>query len=269
MAGVPLSWALLSWGVSPPVRSAEPSPPATAGPTTSKGFIEAGATYHELTAGFGEWRGGYVRGTWEARPGSVFNAELVEAQRFGEGGTYAAVGLTRSLDQRWYVSGTVGAGDGAFFWPRWRADVAVNRKWLDDLSLVTTIGYSHYAAPDGHVDRTPLLALTWYAPGDLVFETGFRSNRSSPGDVRSNAGYLAATWGREGEQYLALRHDRGREAYQTIGPDTQLVDFPSRATSLTWRRWITPRCGYNIRIEHYRNPTYQRTGGDAGVFCGF
>lgn len=101
-----------------------------------------------------------------------------------------------------------------------------------------------------------------------MFEAGLRPNRSSPGAVRSDSGYLAATWGQEGKQYVSLRHDRGREAYQTIGRDIQLVDTPSHVTSVTWRRWLTARCGFNLRLEYYDNASYRRQGGDAGLFCG-
>ncbi|MDQ3160212.1 MAG: YaiO family outer membrane beta-barrel protein, partial [Pseudomonadota bacterium] len=126
-----------------------------------------------------------------------------------------------------------------------------------------------YQAPDGHVDRTALLGVSWYAPGQWVLEAGWRPNRSTPGAVSSSSGYLAATWGEDGRQYLSFRHERGREAYQTIGADVLLVDFPSRVSSVTWRRWLTARCGFNLRAERYDNPSYRRKGMELGGFCGF
>lgn len=233
------------------------------------GYIEVGVEHHVLSDDLGNWQGGYLRGVWQPDTDDVVNFEVVDTRRFGQSGRYAALGLTRNINDRWFASATVGAGDGAFFWPRWRADLAVSRKWLADRSLVTTVGYTHYQAPDGHVDRTGLLAVAWYAPRHFVLEAGLRPNRSSPGGIRSDSGFAALTWGEDGKQYLSLRHDRGSEAYQTIGSDTQLVDFPSHVTTLGWRRWVTRRCGFNLRLEYYANPNYERHGGDAGIFCGF
>ncbi|MEO6155736.1 MAG: YaiO family outer membrane beta-barrel protein [Thermomonas sp.] len=244
-------------------------PTSTVAGTSKIGVVEAGIEYHSLSADLGEWKGGYVRGIWFASPKSVVNYELVDTRRFGAHGRYASIGLTQTLDDRWYASAALGAGNGAFFFPDWRVDVAVNRKWGADRSLITTLGFTQYNAPDGHVDRTALLGLTWYAPGKWVLEGGWRPNRSSPGAVHSTSGYLAGTWGEEGRQYVSLRHERGREAYQTIGADILLVDFPSRVSSLTWRRWLTSRCGFNLRAERYDNPSYRRNGMELGGFCGF
>ena len=255
--------------LSPPSPAASPSANPQAPISVDAGWIEAGIEHHSLSDGFGDWQGGYLRGIWKPDPADVINYELVDTKRFGETGAYGALGLTRTLNDRWYGTATLGVGDGAFFWPSWRVDVAINRKWLADRSLVTTLGYTHYQAPDGHVDRTGLLGIAWYARHHLVLEAGVRPNRSSPGGINSTAGFAAITWGEDGRQYLSLRHDRGREAYQTIGQDIQLVDFPSHVTAISWRRWVTRRCGFNLRVERYANANYARQGGDAGVFCGF
>lgn len=263
---------LLTLGFTVPVHAGDlPVAPSasTAAHASEIGVLEAGIEYHSLSADLGEWKGGYVRGIWFASPASVVNYELVDTRRFGAHGRYASIGLTQTLDDRWYASAALGAGNGAFFFPDWRVDVAINRKWRADRSLITTLGFTQYHAPDGHVDHTALVGVSWYAPGQWVLAGGWRPNRSSPGAVRSSSGYLAATWGEEGRQYLSFRHERGREAYQTIGADILLVDLPSRVSSLTWRRWLTARCGFNLRGERYYNPSYRRNGMELGGFCGF
>jgi len=253
----------------PPLIAANTDAAGRAPLPAGRGHVELGVERHVLSDGFGNWQGAYLRGAWQPDARNTLNFELVDTRRFGESGRYATLGLTHILDDRWHVSAALGAGDGAFFWPAWRADVAINRKWLADRSLVGTLGYTHYVAPDGHVDRTALLALAWYAPRHFVLQAGLRPNRSSPGGIRSDSAFAAVTWGEDGKQYLSLRHDRGREAYQTIGPDVVLVDFPSHVTSVTWRRWVTAGCGFNLRLEHYQSTVYERSGGDAGIFCGF
>ncbi|HSR64082.1 MAG TPA: YaiO family outer membrane beta-barrel protein [Xanthomonadaceae bacterium] len=263
-----LSAGLLAFAMGP-ARAATDVAGQLMPPAGQTGFVEVGGEHQLLDHGYGDWSGAYLRGVWTAPSKDVVTFELVDSRRFGEHGAYAALGATHDFDDRWYGSATLGGGDGAFYWPDWRIDVALSRKWGASRSVVTTLGYTQYNAPDGHVDRTGLLGFAWYAPHHLVLEGGWRPNRSSPGGVRSDAGFAALTWGEDGRQYLSLRHDRGREAYQTIGEDVLLVDFPSHVTALTWRRWVTARCGFNLRYEAYASSNYDRHGGEAGVFCGY
>jgi YaiO family outer membrane protein len=264
LAACLLSTVALPLSAANPAAPGQPLPPPG-----GHGYLEAGGTHYILNNGYGDWSDAYLRGVWVPRRDDVVNFELVDSLRFGERGTYGALGLTHTFDDRWYGSATVGVGDGAFYWPDWRADLAINYKWGERRDIVTTLGYTQYHAPDGHVDRTGLLGIAWYAPHHVVLEGGWRPNRSSPGAVDSHSAFGAITWGEDGKQYVSLRHDRGREAYQSIGENVLLVDFPSHVTSLSWRRWGSPRCGFNLRVERYESANYDRTGGEAGVFCGY
>lgn len=264
-----LSACLLSTVVLPLYAANPAAPGQPLPPPGGQGYVELGGAHHVLDNGYGDWTDAYLRGVWVPRAADVVNFELVDSLRFGERGAYGAVGLTHTFDNRWYGSATIGIGDGAFYWPDWRADLAINYKWGERKNVVTTVGYTQYDAPDGHVDRTGLLAVAWYAPHHLVFEGGVRPNRSSPGGVDSHSAYGAITWGEDGHHYLSLRHDRGREAYQSIGENVLLVDFPSHVTALSWRQWVSPRCGFNLRAERYESSNYDRNGVEAGVFCGY
>lgn len=237
-------------------------------PAHASGTVTVGIDHQRLTDGFGEWNGIYVRGSEWRRPETVVNYEVTAAERFGDSGQFASLGVQHTLSPEWYVTASAGAGASDFIFPEWTADASVSRKWLRDGSLVTTLGVGATRATDGHRDARGLASVAWYAPGDWVFEAGWRPNHSNPGGIRSDSGFAAATWGREGQQYWILRQDVGREAYQLIGDQAALVDFPSRGTSLTWRRWWGPRCGTHVQVEHYRNPNYERNGLQLALFCG-
>ena len=233
----------------------------------ANGNVQVGADYHRLTDGFGEWKGLYVRGSEWRDPARVYSYELVTAERFGDRGQFASFGIQQTFSPKWYATATVGFGASDFIFPEWTADAAISRKWLANGQLVTTLGVGGNRATDGHQDTRALVSAAWYAPHSWVLEAGWRPNHSNPGDVNSHASYLAATWGREGQQYWIARHDVGREAYQLIGDATALVDFPSNSTSLAWRRWWTKRCGTHMQVEHYGNPNYERNGVQLAVFC--
>lgn len=234
----------------------------------ASGNVAVGAEYQRLTDGFGEWKSVFVRGSEWRRPETVFNYEVVDAERFGDHGQFASLGLQQTFSPDWYGNVTVGAGSSDFIFVEWTADASISRKWLRNGQLVTTLGVGADRATDGHRDARGLASVAWYAPHDWVVEAGWRPNHSNPGGIRSDAGFAAITWGREGRQYWIVRRDVGREAYQLIGGDAALVDFPSRSTSLTWRRWWGPRCGTHVQVEHYGNPNYERNGLQFAVFCG-
>ncbi|TBR07604.1 MAG: YaiO family outer membrane beta-barrel protein [Lysobacter sp.] len=236
-------------------------------PAWADGVVNVGIDYQRLTNGFGEWNGLYVRGSAWQRPQTVFNYELVSAKRFGDQGTFGSLGIQHTFNSVWYGTVTAGAGASTFIFPRWTADATVSRKWLPRGQLVTTVGAGTTRATDGHRDVHGLLSAAWYASDKWVFEAGWRPNHSDPGAVRSGSAFAAATWGREGRQYWIVRHDVGREAYQLIGDNTALVDFPSRSTSLAWRKWWSARCGTHVQVEHYGNPNYERNGVQFAAFC--
>ena len=233
----------------------------------ASGVVDVGVEYHAVDADLGDWRGAFVRGSAWSNLDRVVNYEFVDADRFRDRGRFAGLGFTGVFAGRWIVNANAGAGESDFIFPRWTGSASLGRKWLPDASLVTTLGGGVARATDGHRDRHLLLTAAWYAPGPWIFEGGVRHNQSDPGNVRSTSGFVAATWGHEGDQYWIARHDMGNEAYQLIAQQRALVDFPSRSTSLTWRKWLGPACGMHLQAVLYHNPQYDRRGFQAGIFC--
>ena len=233
------------------------------------GSIEVGGMHHRLSAGYGSWNGQFVRGTLQTSENTVWNGELLNTAQYGDSGVLAAVGATHTLNEKWYVSGAVSTSGGGFFLPRLRLDVTLNRKWLDALNLVTTVGFTAVNAKDGHRDRSVLLAASYYFEQPWIVEGGVRLNNSNPGSVNSAAWYVAATWGHDKKRLLSLRYGRGEEAYQLTGSVATLASFYSSGLTFTWREWFSREWGAQFRADTYRSPNYDRHGIELSVFRDF
>ena len=242
-----------------PLVSARPAAAA------SRTLVDVYASGHHLTNGFGNWREVGVRGSYVTGPHRLM-AELATMRRFGESGNYFGVGDTISFGEDWFASIYAGAGDGAFYLPRYRLDGFVNRRFLPGRNLIGTLGAGYYRAPDGHVDRNASVGATYYFTQPVVVQGEVRFNNSSPGSIRTRQQFVAATWGRAQETQVTGRVAWGREGYQTIGQGTSLVDFRSNEASVKVRHWVGPAWGVQAGVERYRNPFYVRSGGNVGFF---
>ena len=145
----------------------------------------------------------------------------------------------------------------------------MHRKLLADRRLVASLGWGHYRAPDGHIDRSVTLGAAYYFSSPWVLQAAVRQNESDPGSVRARQYFVAATYGRPGADIVVGRYGWGRESYLAIGPASALVDFSSREASLAWRHWFGARHGMSLALEHYRNPLYDRSGAALGYFMQF
>jgi len=238
------------------------------GPKQLTDYVEAGADYLNLTNGFGHWAGGYSRAV-VTRGNNIWNAEVNGQHEFGDAGVYLAAGDTYNFNPDWYGSLTVGSSIGGFFWPRFRGDGFINRKWLARKQWITTFGFSYYAAKDPHRDHSFFVGSTYYFEKPWIVEEGIRFNVSNPGSVFSPAAFVAVTQGRNKQHYVTVRGGFGKEAYQLIGPTVALTDFQSQTLTVTWRQWVGTNWGFNLVGDYYHSPFYQRGGPSFGFFREF
>ncbi len=231
-------------------------------------YVESGGNYLTLTNGFGYWAGGYFKGVYE-KGNSVWNAEVNGQHEFNDAGVYVGVGDTYTFNSDWYGALTVGSSVGGFFWPRFRTDGFINKKWLGRKQWITTFGVGYYSAKDVHRDTSFFLGTTYYFDKPWVVEEGVYLNLSDPGKVFSPAGFVAVTQGREKHHYVTVRAGLGVEAYQLIGPTTSLDDFQSQTLTITVRKWMGENWGFNFVADYYHNPYYMRGGSTLGIFKDF
>lgn len=242
--------------------------PAPARPERAR-HLELTYDAQNLSSGMDSWKALNLRGSWRISPADLLQGELSAHRRFGVAGNYAAIGITHDFDADWFASISAGAGDGAFYLPRYRVDAAINRKLLEDRRLVATLGVGYYDAPDGHSDRSLLLALAYYFDGPWIVEGGVRLNHSNPGSVDTRQHFVALTYGRIKADVVTVRYGWGGEGYLATGPATQLVNFNSREASVAWRHWLAPHTGVILGANRYSNPLYRRTGITIGIFHEF
>lgn len=220
--------------------------------------VEVGSSRGRVTAGLGQVEANSVRGVWAFASGDVLNAEVLDERKFGLHGQVVALGGTKVLSPEWSVGGTLVSGQGGDAWARNRYDLELTKAWGPGHSLLTRAARYHARFDGNRADKGWRLSSTVYLSVPLVLEGGVTLNVSEPGAVRSHMPYLAATFGKDGEQYLVLRATRGTEAYQAVAAGAQLVDFKSNSLGLRWQYWLAPSYGLVVQGEHYRNPSYER-----------
>lgn len=261
-------------------QDANPSPGAAAIATVSNAvvtetqakplasYVETGGNYLALSNGFGYWAGGYSRAVY-SRGNDVWNGEINAQHEFGDAGVYFAAGDTHTFNADWYGSLTVGSSGGGFFWPRYRTDVFLSKKWMGRKQFITTGGFGYYAAKDPHRDRVFYVGSAYYFTKPWIVEEGMYFNLSSPGAVFAPAGFVAVTQGRDKHQYIVVRAGFGEEGYQLIGPSVSLTQFQSQTVTVTWRKWMGNNWGFNFVTDYYHNPFYNRGGSSVGFFKEF
>jgi YaiO family outer membrane protein len=264
--------ASASWASDSPAQASLPQPGTDAtpqpGPKQWNNSVEAGGDYLALTNGYGYWAGGYARGVVTSGK-NVWNGEVNGQHEFGDAGVYLAAGDTYNFNHDWYGSLTAGSSVGGFFWPRFRADAFINKKWMAQKQLITTFGFGYYAAKDVHRDHSFFVGSTYYFTKPWIVEEGIRFNISNPGSVFSPAGFLAVTQGRNLRHYLTVRAGLGVEAYQLVGPTVTLTNFESQTVTVTWRKWVGENWGLNLVGDYYHSPFYNRGGTSFGFFREF
>jgi YaiO family outer membrane protein len=249
-----------------PAQQVVNEPAAEAKPLTN--FIESGGAYQTLTNGYGYWAGGYARAVYERGP-DVWNAEINSEHEFGDAGVYFAAGDTHTFNPNWYAALTVGSSAGGFFWPRFRTDAFLHKKWLPRKQWITTIGYGYVAAKDVHRDNIFFLGSTYYFDKPWIVEAGAYFNVSDPRTVFAPAGFVAVSQGHNKQQYVTVRMGFGEEAYQLIGPTVTLTQFNSEELTITWRKWLGANWGFNAIGDYYHSPFYIRGGSSFGFFKEF
>ena len=250
-----------------PVRASQQGSPYS--PFKANGYVEAGGNYSHLNNNYNSWAGQYVKGEIQTDPHNRWSAELINQREFGDTGQYGVLGNTHEFNENWYSIVNLGLGNDAFFLPRFRADVFINRKLLKDKSLVATLGYGYSKAQDTYDDNSLFVGATYYFPRRWIVQGGVRYNYSNPGGVDSTSGFVALTEGEYQKHFITARYGFGREAYQIIGPSTAISDFESHIVSLDWRQWVAKQWGFDLRGEYYHNPNYDRNGVNFGVFHEF
>jgi YaiO family outer membrane protein len=233
------------------------------------GYLELGVMQHQLTQNYPNWNGQFVRGFLRTAVDTAWQLEILGSSQFGDSGTLLVLGNTYDINENWYTTNSIASSRGGFFLSQLKLDSAINRIWLDGRNLVTSVGLGVVQAKDEHSDLSVMLSGAYHFSEPWVLEGGIRFNQSNPGGVASTGKYAALTYGRDQASIVSLRYGFGTEAYQTLGTNVQISNFASDVYTLTWRKWLRPKQGVQLRLEAYKNPNYSRNGVEVSVFQEF
>lgn len=230
--------------------------------------LELSLGAQSLSSGYGDWKDLTVRSAYSTNQ-HLLQGEVSMNRRFNQDGLFVGASDTYTFNDDWYGFLAVGAGDGAFYLPRYRVDGAIYRKMLPERNLVGSVGAGYYRAPDGHTDKILSLGMVYYFASPWILEGGLRFNNSLPGSINTRQQFVAATYGRDKHDLVIARYGWGREGYLAIAENSQIVNFKSSEASLTWRHWFNPDTGLSISATRYSNPAYRRTGLNIGLFTSY
>ena len=232
-------------------------------------YYEGGLKYQSLTAGFSDWTEGYAKGSWQQDADNRWAWEILASKRFNESGTYFSGAINHVFNDDWYGSLHLSTGTDVFFFPKYRVDAFINKKFHDERNLIGTFGIFYEDTRLINEESGLYLGATYYFSTPWVLEGGIRYNRSSPGPENSTRYKIAVTKGTNFDRLVTFVVDWGNEAYQYSSPIILPVDIRSTVYSLTWREWIKKDWGINVVGEYYNSETYDRTGVMFGVFKHF
>ncbi len=253
----------------PARRATLPAPPPRAvsdsedDQTPASGEIDINGGYS--FDGFKNWGGPSVSGSFEPRNSfNEWSAGVARVEEFGATGYLFESGVDRDLTDTWDVGLNIG-GANSFFLPQIAADITASRRWFDSDKFVTMFDGSYLRWQDVHRDYRWGVGAAYQFDRPWAVEAGVNIDVSTPGNVATEYQYVAVTQGREKKYLVTLRGEFGREAYQAIGPDTDISNFHSYGVSLKLRKWVGADWGFVATGNYYSNPFYQ----DKGIAVGF
>ncbi|MGR8948920.1 MAG: YaiO family outer membrane beta-barrel protein [Gammaproteobacteria bacterium] len=232
----------------------------------ARGEFEAGGVYFDLSDDFADTTGVYARARVGPYGANVWRAELVQLDRFDDDGTYAAIANVHQFNDEWFSDISVGSSAGGFFWPELRIDATINKRWLPQLNLITSVGVTYFDAKDIHSDIGLRLESTYYTQTPWIFQGGIQYNESDPGSVGSVSGYGAVTHSVVGTRELTFRLGGGEQAYQPFENNNFQVDINFLSLRFVAKQWIGDNWGINFVADSYHSTTYDQHGIEVGLF---
>ena len=231
--------------------------------------VEVEAIHHRLGAGYADWHDASIQADY-VQSHHVWSGELLQANRFGENGTFIGLSDRITLAPRWDLSLGVGLGSGGRWLPRESANAFVHHRWAQQGNWVTHLGTGHAKARESYRDRWSSLGVSAYLEPHvqipLVVQAEVRWSRSDPGSVNTRQQFVALSWGHQGFTQITARHGWGREGWQLLDDANTITNFASRQNTLTVQHWISSEWGLKFSADHYRNDSYSRRGLGMAVF---
>lgn len=237
----------------------------------AENMFTLGYEFSNLDRDIGDWQGEYLTGAFGIGENTSLNLNLQNAKRFKGNGHYAEIGLSHAFDERWSVSGKFGKGNGPGF-ENAVYEVSGSYAAGESKRLTLALGLGRTQSADDIKTNYAIVSANWLLTDHISADIGVSPFKSDSYDGHSNASWLALNVGEAGKAQWSLRYDQGEQASQNFGPLRQSFTrepIASESLSLSWRKWINKRCGFDLALSTYHSDTYDSKGGSAGAFCSF
>lgn len=239
--------------------------------SNAENMITLGYEFSNLDRDIGDWQGEYLSGAFGISEMTSLNLNLQNAKRFKGNGHYAEIGFTHAFDERWSLSGKLGDGNGPGFES---AVYEVSGSYVagESKRLTLAFGLGKTESADSIKTNYAIVSANWLLTDHINADIGASPFKSDGNDGRSNASWLALNVGEDGKAQWSLRYDQGKQASQNFRLLQQSFSrepIASESLSLSWRQWVSKRCGFDLAINTYNSDTYGSKGGSAGAFCSF
>jgi YaiO family outer membrane protein len=230
----------------PPAQSAGQQPqiakPAVMSDKTNWHF-EIGGSFTGVNNNYGNWYSGDAK---IAYTGSKYFTPMISAgSQTRPEGTQQAYGGGAYINFSKYAYAIVGTGfapnRGAILYPSFRYDITGVIKVPKVGGLLVTPGYSSYRMGGGHAKIASMGAIYYYKR--VILNGGMSYNRSYPGNLPSESGFLSFMTGRQGKYWLGAGASGGNIHYQLIGIIPFDARFSAYGFSAFFQKWIGKNWG--------------------------
>jgi YaiO family outer membrane protein len=237
----------------------------------AENMVSLGYEFSNLDRNIGDWQGEYLAGNFGVGEMTSLNLNFQNAERFKGNGHYAEIGLTHTFNESWSLSGKLGDGDGPGFES---AAYEISSRYVAGQSkkLTLVFGLGKIESADDIKTNYAIASANWLFTDHFNAEIGVSPFKNDGDDSRSNTSWLALNLGEDGKAQWSLRYDQGKQASQNFRLLRQSFSrepIASETLSLSWRQWVSKRCGFDLAINTYNSDTYGSKGGSAGAFCSF
>lgn len=230
----------------------------------SGAWVEANVFAQDVTNGFGDWSGLYVRGV---RPSAknTFTVDALRLNAFGQSGLLIGAAHRHDWNSSFFHVLGANVGSGVPILPDYRLDGLLGVRFGDRKQWQATGGASYVQSVFELSDVAATASLAWYAPRALVLELAGRYNVSRPGNITSYRITRSVTYTPSPRRSFSLRQIDGTEGWQIIDVSRTLQKFRSDDWGVAWREKLGDHWALSLQGDRYHNPFYTRVGATIGA----
>jgi YaiO family outer membrane protein len=250
-----------------PAQPSSPNPqvPQTAAITDKTSWhFETGGSYAAVTNNYGKWYSGDAKISYTGS--KYLTPSLSFASQTRPEGNQQAYGIGSYINFGKYAYAIVGMGvapnHGAILFPSFRYDLMGVVRVPPVKGLLLTGGYGSYRMGGGSAKTASVGSILYLKK--VILDGGISFNRSYPGSLPSNSGYLSLMTGRQGKYWIGAGASGGNLYYKLMGLIPLDVRSNAYGFSAFLQKWVGRNWGFYTRY-YFTNVIDSYTSNSVGV----